>query len=78
MKHPEMGDKLMNAVMKWAVRTEQMIVGLMTGQLGSQIKSRLEYDITRGFGLSAPQPKTHHKTQILAQTRSCLLKSKWN
>jgi len=61
MKQPEMGDKLMNAVMKWAVRTEQMIVGLMTGQLGSQIKSRLEYDITRGFGLSAPQPKTHHK-----------------
>lgn len=63
MKHPEMGDKLMNAVMKWAVRTEQMIVGLMTGQLGSQIKSRLEYDITRGFGLSAPQSKTHHKSK---------------
>jgi len=45
------------------VRTEQMIVGLMTGQLGSQIKSRLEYDITRGFGLSAPQPKTQHKSK---------------
>jgi len=78
MKQPEMGDKLMNAVMKWAVRTEQMIVGLMTGQLGSQIKSRLEYDITRGFGLSAPPAQNPTQIQILAQTRSCLLKSKWN
>lgn len=41
-----MGDKLMNGVMKWAVRRDQLIAGLMTGLLGSQIWSRLEFDIT--------------------------------
>jgi len=67
MVQTEMGDKLMNGVMKWAVcGPGQMIVGLMTGQLGSQIKSRLEFDIAwEGW-------------RAKSKIRSSLLKRKWN